>query len=1839
MDPAQFESLVARLVRDPHDADALGQAHLAGQHEPTTYATLLEHVAAGTTDPYFSAHWYSEAANVWQALGDLAQATRLFAAGVDRDPSNVAAVQVLAQIHRDSGDRRALAEVLERMSQAVRPLLPEQSDLMRPLRDAHEELANLYGGDGLGDAEGALRHWASLVELEPSNAYAIYQAREQYKSRGDFAKALPYFASEKVLVDDPARREALCRDELETSRAAGDAAAVTRVLRELMGLRPDETMLGYELACAVLERLDAGSTVTAEDRADASRVMLQYAEGYDGENGLGYATSALKAAPGDDRALQLADYYAESLGRQAELVERYRAYLAENPAGYMAQRARDLLAVIGDVALPPVPADSPAVADAVAQAASVATHEGVVAANEADGGASALDIAANDVELVAGDAVADVTAAAEFSTLDPHEGQASVEPLRLSDAPQPPGAEPQVDPYSAAPDGSLPHAASGDAAPVEAPPIEPPPPPAPTPSLPPNALEDARRAAEAKQTLKALELYRRVLAVMPAQPEALTFVEETLRLQRRFEELCDVLTAAARDASQPLESRKSELADVAGIAESKLKNLDRAIETWRLVLQLDRSDRQARDRLLGLFEKQKRWDELAPMLEQQAMNAEDLGEKVAFERRLAEIHEKERNDVAAAAETWLRVLALAPGDPEALERAVSLYESLGQHAAAHQALEHALPSASAEDRPRLLGRSAELKAALGDLTGAAERHLEVAGLTGDAASTSKALELLRQLGRYADCARLLEKRATTAEGSERAAVVAEAAEAHRLAGDPAMALLNLQEASLLAPDNDDYASQVLGALEAEGRTGDLVTFVLARAEKISDRAKRAEERHRAASYQLGMGDEAAARATLEHILADGENLGALQILFQLAERAQDHVDAAARGAQIVEHTEGADRLAYAVRVAQLLADGVGDLAASAAMYRRVLEEFDPSNAYAMHALADVEERQGNHAASVAALEKLFGALDGVDGMGERRVEIAQKLVSLFEEKLEDARGAARWLELLHGLDEEDFDVVARLARVYRALEEWEKAATFLTKLVEVEGDEDEASRLTIELATLFIERLDRPDEALSALEKLADVGDRACRDAHAELGLRLGRKAQVATKLRDWHAASQGPERPAAMRRAFELFAEDGRAAEARAVALELLRSRQADEDLVRRLEGIALELHDLEALAAVHELTARNLTGVPRAEVLVHQAEQLVQVGVDPTEALQHGEMALNAVEPAEASPLLQRLANLLLQPAQVVDLYERQVLRCKRPQDRLEALVRAATAAAERGALDRAREFLGNVLSGGVQESTLVAIEQSARDVDALHGGEPRVLRLFIESLAAGGQGSRDGGRTRAAFLRRAAEHARADLRDLDLAFGWLAEAIVVHVEDATLELLDALAADTGEPRRLEGALNHALEQVTDGPVVRKLLRKRAELRSSVLGDRRGASGDLKRLHELSPGDQDLTKELSDLLTELGDHRGMIELYEDQILRGRQPNVRAELARKVAILWEESLGDAREAADAWRRVLRMKAGDKEAMAGLERCKTGKLQRASAQPPVSRTFEPTPAPPLVAPVAPAWPVPAVEASPQAWAPSVPVVEAAPVAPAWPAPAVEASPQAWAPSVPVVEAAPVAPAWPVPAVEASPQAWAPSVPAVEAHHESASAAQANPWVDSSAQPSHDVWAAGAAPAPQPYEQGSAPYAYGGSAPAVEFAPGAPSPFAPSHAPSQEAHAYDLPPAYGAPAQPLAEPPSDSFTDYGAPPAPPASHPSTDAPWANRPSHVDAPAPPASQGYGAAPPPPPSQGYGAAPPPPPSQGYGAAPPPPPPQGYGAPPPPPPPQGYGAPPPPPPPQGYG
>ncbi|HEX9296363.1 MAG TPA: hypothetical protein VF881_11020 [Polyangiaceae bacterium] len=1080
----------------------------------------------------------------------------------------------------------------------------------------------------------------------------------------------------------------------------------------------------------------------------------------------------------------------------------------------------------------------------------------------------------------------------------------------------------------------------------------PPPPPSPAEGPPPQAASDTSQASfRTDQVLRALQeatalvakgqkpqalgKYKEVLSLDPAHPEALAWVEDYLRQKRQYAELRDVLMHAVRSPDISNETRKQQLLEVAGLCETQLRDLETAIQAYKQICSLDRGDASARDHLRRLLERGGRWDELASVLEQEASAASDVEDKVALEKKLAQLHEVKRKDPVSAGESWARIAGLLAGDEAPIQTAVKLFEKGQRFDLACQVIAENAPAIDDKSgRAMLFQRMGMLYERAGKHAEAGEAFAQGAELESNIKLWDAAERCLVAGEKWDRAAYAIGQRAElTGDPKTRAALLVRAAGMLTKAGDHVNALLYVEGASALDPYNDEYAGEIEQKYTEAERFGDLAEFHIARADKLDDRGKRAGLRKRAAALQAEKLENAeAARDTLIRALEDGDDP---EVLLKLADYAEGRGEAEqARDFlhRLVKLTKNHDeQLQLAFREAKLLAEALDDPEGAVARYTFILDEIDPKNRDAVRKIAELEEKRGNQKALAEALERELKIVED----DQEKLEIARRLAGLYESSLDDPRGAIRALDIVHQLDPEDFEATSRLEVLCEKVEDWPRVATLLQALIEIEGDEDELSSLTRKLADIFMNKLERGDDALASLAAPADMGDAPCREAYVELADRLGWKGIVATKLVEWYGeAPPTPARNEALRGAFDRFIGVGRDEDAAKVAMELARSKGADHDLAEQLEQIAVKLKDLEAISVAHDLLARELTGADRAAELVRQAEVLVKVGVDAGEAQQHGETGLPSVPPPQVEPLLARLAALIDAPAAIIDVYERQVARCKVPADRLAALARAAQVAAEHGAHDRAKSFYELALAGGVPEETLLALELSAAQGDREHGGT-LMRKTLAEALSGGGQGSRDGGRTRSMLLRRAAQIAHRDLGDIDKAFEWLGDALIAHVDAASLDILEELAGEVDDLKRAEATLGRALGEVFDGPLVRLLLARRVKLRREFLGDRAGAADDLKKLHDLSPADVAVMDELSTLLTELGDFRGMVHVLEDQILRGKDPQARAELARKVARLWEDQLKDPREAADAWRRVLRMKPGDPDAQAGLERAKT----------------------------------------------------------------------------------------------------------------------------------------------------------------------------------------------------------------------------------------------------------------------------------------------------------------
>ena len=1107
-------------------------------------------------------------------------------------------------------------------------------------------------------------------------------------------------------------------------------------------------------------------------------------------------------------------------------------------------------------------------------------------------------------------------------------------------------------------------------------------------ALPPErlqgVLDTAQMLAGKGKKPEAYAKYKEVLEADQSHPEALAWVEDYLRTKRDYAALRDVLMASVRAVAgtrESMDARKERLREVAGLCEGNLRDIDGAVHALKQLLAIDRSDESARQALTRILEKSQRWDDLANLLEQEATAAGDIDTKIALEKKLATLQEQKRRDFSAAAEAWSRIARLTPEDDRAVATAAKLFEKAGQIEQAAQVI--ADNAATVEDpvaRGQLLERLGELREQSGD-------HANAGAAYADAAEAAKSAKLWESAERCFVAAEhfdrageaCVQRGQLAGEPRAEAQHYARAAEHFLRAGQEDSAIERLEQATDLDPNADEYAASLQEHYGKQERWDKLVALLSKRGDRVSDKSKRISARRQAANLLASkVGDKEGSRELWLKVLDDGDDREALEKLVDYAVEREDHTEATTLLRRLGGIAiDNAEKARVALREAELLAEGVGDVDTAVARYEWILSELDSTSRPALQAIADLQEKRENFASATDALEReLKLAADP-----QERGSIAGRLSRLYE-KLDDPKQAIRALDIVRKADPEDFDALARLSGLCERTEQWPRVAELLAARIEVEGDADEASLMTLKLSAILADKLDRGDEALAAMTELADQGDQRMRTAYVELGDRLGWKGIVAAKLVDWWFDSKsGPDRTAALRSAFDRFAEVGRHQDAARVAIEIIRAKGGDRELATQLEQLASKTNDADALFLAQDLLLRDLTGVPRAEELVRQAETRAHAGQPRSEALAHGEQGLANVPPGDVEPLIERLSALADKSQDVIDLYERQVSRAKAPADRIRALTRAAQVAAAKGNPDRARIFLELALSGLPTEDTLAALQTAASDGDKATGGE-KLRRALCAALSTGGGGARDGGRTRGALLRRAASIAHKDLRDVDQAFAWMADALIAHVDTSTLEALEGLGVEVGDIARAENAITHALTEVFDGPLVRQLLACRARIRREHLSDRAGAASDLKKLHDLSPTDAAVMDELSNLLVELGDYRGMVQLYEDQILRGKDMATRAELARKVARMWEEQLQDPREAADAWRRVLRMKAGDPEATNGLDRAKSNMLKKPDPNAGPDQYAPPKPAPP---PVAVEPPAKAPEPAPTNLAESMPI--------------------------------------------------------------------------------------------------------------------------------------------------------------------------------------------------------------------------------------------------------------
>jgi len=1041
-------------------------------------------------------------------------------------------------------------------------------------------------------------------------------------------------------------------------------------------------------------------------------------------------------------------------------------------------------------------------------------------------------------------------------------------------------------------------------------------------------LEMAKLAAERlDKGAEAIELYWKLLEEDPKAPGVLDALEKQSERDKDFAALARVLGHRVDQANDD-ESKIKLLEKLGGLYESRIKDPQKTIETWRRVLQLRpgyaKAVRILREEYLALndfdgltdvYSQQEDWEGLADALSHAADRAEDVAVKVSLSWRIADVYVEKIKRPERALRAYERIFSAGGPDADRIKAAKALVPILEQEAQwSRLAAVYDVLLAGAEDddeKVRILGRLREIAA-----------------------------------GPLAD----------------RPAAFKWAREAYALSpNDEARA--ELETAARAASAFEGYVEALRERLKSLGKGKKNEA-------KIAERRKLQAEVARVLSAELGHVDEAVAelRKVVEADASDEDAILALDRMLREARRSDDLRDLYKLRLERADNKDA--QVSLLIEWAQLEEDAFADLPRALESYRRALE-ISPDNRKALRAVARIELGGGNAAAAVTVLEQERDLAVGTE-RAEREVELARLYLDKLDRSADALEAAVRALAIvshdpgaiavLEQLEKNATyaqGAARHLEREYEAMGAHDKQTHAIERLLETATDAAERRELYARLAT--VHRGPRTDEK-SAFDVIARAvaefpGDLELWDRLSELGPITDRQRQVA----DAYATALAKDLPPDVDR--ELCER----------ASVLLEDRLSDPDaaipyLQRILERDPGDSHAFTRLKAI--LTARE-----RWDDLQKMYDRAIEAASDPVRRVDLlSEVALVFEEilddPARAAAAHERVLGIDPENEAATRSLDKLYARTERFRDLAKLLS---------GQLERVNDEQRTLLEGRLARLHLEKLDDPAEalryaasilDREIGHADARAIARTVME---------KPGTRLRAAEVLERVYLERDEARELD-------EVTAIRLSDATdlpkderVELLrrlaklrderlandegalDALAKlvpldpadsdarkkllDVGRRANAHARAAEVLGQAADaasGSEVRligEILLDQASVYETFLNDDAKAEGVYRRILGLASPPTEILAPALEALKRIYEgrqqHKELAEIVAMQVEQQDDATEKRSLLGRLGSLREGPLQDREGAIEAWKQRLSADEADLEALEALDRLYT----------------------------------------------------------------------------------------------------------------------------------------------------------------------------------------------------------------------------------------------------------------------------------------------------------------
>jgi tetratricopeptide (TPR) repeat protein len=613
---------------------------------------------------------------------------------------------------------------------------------------------------------------------------------------------------------------------------------------------------------------------------------------------------------------------------------------------------------------------------------------------------------------------------------------------------------------------------------------------------------------------RAIATYHHILELDKAHLGAARRLEYLYQAQNNIDRLYAILRLE-RDLASGTE-RERIMLKMAQISAEDLSDLGESIELYRELLAKNPQNDAASTALEELYERAERFEDLRDLLAARIGQLTEVHELVRINDKLGRIHQK-LGRKEEAVPFFRAALERDPKHRPALENLREIFGELGRKEDLIAVLRRLITLEEDAAKTKALWiRLAELIAETGrkeEALEAGRRSLEIE--PHQPAELNRIHQVFLELKAYGEAVRALELRSQVELGAgDRDAALATlfavadfwCGEGHKpeSAGPALLKVLDQDPANRAAYERARQLYAQLGDWRSQAELIDrFFSQLVTEEEKVALLRELAEVRE----HKLGQ-KPAAFMAFCRALQLNASDATLSAEAVRLAEETGSLDELVAVYDEIGEglsHGPLSEKIYLDLaRVQDLKLD---DPEAAEKSLRKILE-FEPNNAPALNALAEMFSRRGRDQEYAVALEH---KLDAARTAQEQK-ELMRTLARLREERLADLEGAAKMLGRALDL-EPDSETAALLVGLYRRQQAWPETVRALERARELAASQEERARLQIEIAQLYERELDDGLRATEAYREalIQDPSNRAAIDALEQLYTKLDRPEELLT--------------------------------------------------------------------------------------------------------------------------------------------------------------------------------------------------------------------------------------------------------------------------------------------------------------------------------------------------------------------------------------------------------------------------------------------------------------------------------------------------------------------------------------------------------------------------------------------------------------------------------------------------------------------------------------------------------------------------------------------------------